>query len=47
MTAIAIGLSTPSVWRFHRMHALAKVDALAGNGMDEFKIPAFRRKQAD
>ena len=27
--------------------AAAKVDALASDGMDEFEIPAFLRKQAD
>jgi cell division protein FtsZ len=36
----------PSVWRT-RTQAAAKVDALASNGMDEFEIPAFLRKQAD
>jgi cell division protein FtsZ len=41
------GLNTPSVWRTHRAHAAAKVDALASNGMDEIEIPAFLRKQAD
>jgi cell division protein FtsZ len=40
------GLSTPSVWRT-RSHAAAKVDALVNNGVDEFEIPAFLRKQAD
>jgi len=39
-------LTTPSVWRNGRT-AAAKVDALASNGMDEFEIPAFLRKQAD
>jgi cell division protein FtsZ len=41
------GLNTPSVWRTHRTHAAAKVDALASNGMEEIEIPAFLRKQAD
>jgi cell division protein FtsZ len=40
-------LATPSVWRHGRTQAAAKVDALASNGMDEFEIPAFLRKQAD
>ena len=39
-------LSTPSVWRTGRT-AATKVDALANNGMDEFEIPAFLRRQAD
>jgi len=39
-------LSTPSVWRTSRA-AAAKVDALASNGVDEFEIPAFLRRQAD
>jgi len=41
------GLNTPSVWRTNRSHAAAKVDALVNNGVDEFEIPAFLRKQAD
>ncbi len=41
------GLNTPSVWRTNRSHAAAKVDALVSNGVDEFEIPAFLRKQAD
>ena len=41
------GLSTPSVWRSARSHAVAKVEALSSNGMDEIEIPAFLRKQAD
>jgi cell division protein FtsZ len=40
-------LSTPSVWRSGRTQAAAKVEALSSNGMDEFEIPAFLRKQAD
>ncbi|MBP6776380.1 MAG: cell division protein FtsZ [Piscinibacter sp.] len=40
-------LTTPSVWRNGRAGAAAKVDALASNGMDEFEIPAFLRRQAD
>ena len=40
-------LTTPSVWRNGRAGAAAKVDALANNGMDEFEIPAFLRRQAD
>ena len=40
-------LATPSVWRTGRSGAAAKVDALANNGMDEFEIPAFLRRQAD
>ncbi len=43
----AAELNKPSVWRFNRAHAAAKVDALASNGMDEIGIPAFLRKQAD
>jgi cell division protein FtsZ len=39
-------LATPSVWRNGRS-AAAKVDALAGGGMEEIEIPAFLRKQAD
>jgi cell division protein FtsZ len=39
------GLNTPSVWRSARSRTAAKVDALAGNGMDEIEIPAFLRKQ--
>ena len=41
------GMQVPSVWRSGRTQAAAKVDALASNGMDEFEIPAFLRKQAD
>ena len=41
------GLNTPSVWRTHRTHAAARVDALASNRMDEIEVPAFFRKQAD
>ena len=41
------GLNTPSVWRTHRTHAAARVDALASNRMDEIEVPAFLRKQAD
>jgi cell division protein FtsZ len=40
-------LQVPSVWRNSRTQAAAKVDAMASNGMDEFEIPAFLRKQAD
>ena len=41
------GLNTPSVWRTNRSHAAAKVESLVNNGVDEFEIPAFLRKQAD
>ncbi|TAL23289.1 MAG: cell division protein FtsZ [Aquabacterium sp.] len=41
------GMNVPSVWRTGRTQAAAKVDALASNGMEEFEIPAFLRKQAD
>ena len=40
-------MTVPSVWRTNRTQAAAKVDALASNGMEEFEIPAFLRKQAD
>jgi cell division protein FtsZ len=39
--------ATPSVWRSNRAQAAARVEALSSNGMDEFEIPAFLRKQAD
>jgi Ca-activated chloride channel family protein len=39
-------LGTPSVWR-GRTAAAAKVDALSGDGMDDYEIPAFLRKDAD
>ncbi|HNU10217.1 MAG TPA: cell division protein FtsZ [Rubrivivax sp.] len=41
------GLNTPSVWRYPRNQAAARVEALSSNGMDEIEIPAFLRKQAD
>lgn len=40
-------MATPSVWRTRdRTNAVARVDALAPGGMDDFEIPAFLRKQA-
>jgi Ca-activated chloride channel family protein len=40
-------MATPSVWRTRdRTNAMARVDALATGGMDDFEIPAFLRKQA-
>lgn len=40
-------IATPSAWRTRdRTNAVAKVDALATGGMDDFEIPAFLRKQA-
>jgi len=41
------GLNTPSVWRSARSQAVAKVEALSSNGMDEIEVPAFLRKQAN
>jgi cell division protein FtsZ len=41
------GLNPPSAWRTAQAKASAKVDALVSNGLDEFEIPAFLRKQAD
>ncbi len=36
-----------TVWRANGPQAVAKVDALATNGMDDFEIPAFLRKQTE
>jgi cell division protein FtsZ len=41
------GMTTPTVWRSNRTMAAAKVDALSSGGMDDIKIPAFLRRQAD
>ena len=39
----------PDVWATHpsRVNATAKVNALSSGGMDDLKIPAFLRRQAD
>ena len=40
-------MAVPSVWRTNRTQAAAKVDQLAAGGMDDYEIPAFRRKQEE
>lgn len=42
-----ISLSTPSVWRTHRVQTGISLEALRSNSMDEIEIPAFLRKQSD
>jgi Ca-activated chloride channel homolog len=38
---------TPTVWRSNRSTVVESADALGSEGMDDYEVPAFLRKQAD